>query len=111
MWNQVQLETNDDVIQECHRNCNNWQCNHDGDDCTLDQALTVCRPAMRRRAAIYKAIPPNQYLRTSSGGFVTPDRAPVELAVTEMEAFRPTLDEGNNQWKMEVEMKLSLRWA
>ena len=111
MWNQAQLETNDNVIPECHRNCNNWQCNHDGEDCTLDQALTVCRPAMRRRAAILKAIPPNQYLRTSSGGFVTPDRAPVELAVTEMEAFRPALDEGNNQWKLEVEMKLSLRWA
>ena len=111
MWNQVQLETNDDVIPECHRNCNNWQCNHDGDDCTLDQALTVCRPAMKRRAAILKTIPPNQYLRTSSGGFVTPDRAPVELTVTEMEAFRPALDEGNNQWKLEVEMKLSLRWA
>ena len=111
MWNQAQLETNDNVIPECHRNCNNWQCNHDGEDCTLDQALTVCRPAMRRRAAILKAIPPNQYLRTSTGGFVTPDRAPVELAVTEMEAFRPALDEGNNQWKLEVEMKLSLRWA
>ena len=111
MWNQAQLESNDNVIPECHRNCNNWQCNHDGEDCTLDQALTVCRPAMRRRAAILKAIPPNQYLRTSTGGFVTPDRAPVELAVTEMEAFRPALDEGNNQWKLEVEMKLSLRWA
>ena len=111
MWNQAQLETNDDVIPECHKNCNNWQCNHDGEDCTLDQALTVCRPVMRRRAAILKAIPPNQYLRTSTGGFVTPDRAPVELAVTEMEAFRPALDEGNNQWKLEVEMKLSLRWA
>ena len=95
------LENSDAVQPTCHRQCNNWQCLHDGGDCTLAQALDVCRPLQKRRANLLKTIPPNS----------TTARAPVEFSVSKMEPFRPTLDTGNNQWKLELEMTISLRWA
>ena len=97
----VDLENPDAVQPTCHRQCNNWQCDHDGGDCTLAQALDVCRPLQKRRANLLKTIPPNS----------TTARAPVEFSVSAMKPFRPTLDTAANEWKLELEMTISLRWA
>ena len=97
----VDLENPFAVQPTCHRQCNNWQCLHDGGDCTLAQALDVCRPLQKRRANLLKTIPPNS----------TTARAPVEFSVSAMKPFRPTLDTAANEWKLELEMTISLRWA
>ena len=97
----VDLENPFAVQPTCHRQCNNWQCLHDGGDCTLAQALDVCRPIQKRRANLLKTIPPNS----------TTARAPVEFSVSSMKPFRPTLDSAANEWKLELEMTISLRWA
>jgi len=41
----------------CNAQCNNAECGHDFNDCTLDQALQACRPAMAADAALLTSQP------------------------------------------------------
>jgi hypothetical protein len=83
----------------CDLNCNKPECNHDGVDCSLDEALAVCRPAMVSRAAQLQSDP------TVAGL----GQVPIELSINAIDPFVIMLDEDNNQWKMEVEMQVGTR--
>jgi len=96
MWN-----TGDQglAVGACNPQCNTWQCGHDGGDCSLTQILDACRPDMESDAA--------RLLSTPGPGGI----APVEFILHEMDPFRVALDDSTNQWAVEVQMKIGLRWS
>ena len=81
----------------CDPACNNAECDHDGSDCTLSQALDECKPLQAAQGAA---------LVTVAGS-----KANVEFNIIQMEPFNVALDDTTNQWKMEIEMTISLRWS
>jgi len=81
----------------CDPACNNAECDHDGSDCTLSEAVDECKPLQAAQGAA---------LVTVAGS-----KANVEFNIIEMMPFNVVLDDTTNQWKMEIEMTISLRWS
>ena len=86
----------------CDPSCNNAECDHDGKDCTVHQAVEKCKPLQFAKAATLVTAP-------SLASFHS--KVNVELNIVEMEPFNVALDSATNQWKMEIEMIVSLRWS
>ena len=80
----------------CNPTCNNWECNHDGNDCTPKQAYDACKIEQEREGSQLKQSPSKT--------------TPLEFNILEFESLNVNLDEGSNQWVLEVGLKVSLRW-
>ena len=83
----------------CDFNCNNWQCAHDGKECSISEIRTKCVPPMNAQSGFLTAKPTNAFA------------TPLEFNIIEMDKFAVALDDTTSQWSMDIAMKISLRWS
>lgn len=124
----------------CDPACNNAECGHDNDDCSLQEALEVCVLATphlasececlsrlsivltcgERAPQVCEPLHANRYLKSkpanvSSSTYVTgsnrsADNVPIEARLTTLNPFLVSLDTTTNKWTIAIDFTLQLRW-
>ena len=115
---------NDDENYGCDPNCNNRECGYDGPntietakdggqidgDCGISEIIEKCNPAQMKLKATYNYPPANRSGLTMLGTNKRGAKTPIELQITSMQPLTLDLDSASNQWSIQVDMNLQIRW-
>lgn len=92
----------------CDVECNNWECGHDGDDCTDDDALRQCIIGHNNKAQTSKPALITDGVATGTNS--TSLLAPVELRLLTAEPLSLSLNSESNSWQLGMKAEIGLIW-